>query len=155
MVIGECPSCKILQQVIIKMQEKLEKEQECKSCEILKVELENERFEKRQLLNKIAFPPEEKKLEINEKELKPIYPRHTPWSVQQALLEKEDREKAKILAELAALDKQGDAKKTTEELEEELLFAKDTPRAQSGGIVAQVEPLSEKDFEEVDASKVS
>jgi hypothetical protein len=142
---GTCQTCEVLKSELQQYREWHEKP--CNSCEILKVELENERLEKRKLLDKLLFPPEPKPSLDLEKEYKPVLPRHTPWSIRQAMLEREDKEKAKVLAEFEAINKQV---KPIEELEKELLVAKDVPRSESGGAVAQVEPLTEKDFEEVE-----
>jgi hypothetical protein len=124
----------------------------CSSCEILKVELENERLEKRKLLDKLLFPPEPKPDLNLETEYKPVLPRHTPWSIRQAMLEREDRERAKVLAEFAAMERNANPVKPVSELEKELLTTNDVPRGESGGVIAQVEPLTEEDFEEVNAS---
>jgi hypothetical protein len=79
--------------------------------------LEQERYEKKQLLELIIKRNEpEKEAEI-QKELKPINPKYVPWRIQQQMLEEEDRQKARILREST---KQNERIKT-DDLEKELL----------------------------------
>ena len=95
-------------------------ELECKNCEVLRELLVEERFEKKQLLNRIIELTTNKPVEEREKaaavEFKPIGSKHVSWKIKQALLEDEDRAKARLMQELK-LDKS----MTTEELEKELL----------------------------------
>lgn len=86
----------------------------CESCEILKRQLEIVNEQTRHLLDRMLEKKEEKEPIIPQEAYKPIMPRHTPWAVRQAMLEQEDRERARIL--------QGnmDAQKSISDLESEL-----------------------------------
>lgn len=68
----------------------------CESCEVLKVELANERLEKQKLLDHILKPAESNYVPGNDdkKVPTPIMPRHIPWKVAQAKLEADDRKEA-------------------------------------------------------------
>lgn len=63
----------------------------CPNCEYLKLIIEKEKLEKMDLVDKLIAIPEVTHEEI--KEHKPIMPNFTPWRVQKAMLEKEDRER--------------------------------------------------------------
>ncbi len=76
----------------------------CKSCEILKQQLEIANYEKKQLLDSIVNslrPREETAKEIN---YEAVRPKMTAWKVQRQMLEAEDRERARILREQNKLD---------------------------------------------------
>jgi hypothetical protein len=85
----------------------------CKSCETLKGQLENINFEKDKLLSRILERPN---VEI------PTQPERTitvptgniPWAVRRQMLEREDREKARLMRDAPV------AKISTEDLEKEL-----------------------------------
>lgn len=65
----------------------------CDSCDILKVELAQERREKERLLNHILQPQVENTAREPEKP-EPIIPKHVPWRVKQQELEAKDRAEA-------------------------------------------------------------
>lgn len=70
----------------------------CESCETLRTQLEIANYEKSQLLSKILQEPPVSK----ETPTTPIMinrPRNVPWRVRQQMLEKEDREKARLIRE--------------------------------------------------------
>jgi hypothetical protein len=68
----------------------------CQSCETLKTQLEIANYEKSQLLGKLLKEPEK---ESERTEAPPMnhVPRVVPWQVRRQMLEREDREKAKLL----------------------------------------------------------
>lgn len=68
-------------------------ERQCKSCEVLQRELENERREKQQLIKKLLFP-EPNVTPEPETEFKPVVSTHIPWSVTRQRLESADRAEA-------------------------------------------------------------
>lgn len=86
----------------------------CESCEVLKIALERSNLEKDRLMERLFqnnLPSDitnQKPQEIP----KPIMPRNIPWHVRQQILEREDREKARLMREAPKSD--------TEELEREL-----------------------------------
>lgn len=99
-------------------------EDKCETCEVLKVELEAQRFNNRELLRTIIeMNLPEKVVQVSNEETKPITPKHIPWAVKKAALENEDRATAKILRERAEQTKKDKVEeaKTTEQLEKELL----------------------------------
>lgn len=103
----------------------------CEVCEVLKKQLEIEQVEKRRLLDALLVKPEQPKLEeVDYKDYKPVLPRHTPWSIQQAMFEKADREKAAQIK--ADLDRKSGTI-SVEELEAELLEVAKNNAAESGG----------------------
>lgn len=72
----------------------------CETCEVLKIQLELERQEKKELLNLVIEQHKPTKEETKPPaELKPIMTRPIPWKVRQQALEAEDRVKAKIIKE--------------------------------------------------------
>lgn len=80
---------------------------ECKTCEVLRWQLEEVTKEKQELLNSIMHPPQ---VTENRPTPEPITTRkNIPWSVRQQMLEAEDRAKARLM------------KEKTEELEKEVL----------------------------------
>ena len=143
----KCKSCELLEKELEYFKERLREIEykECESCGILKTQIEIEQFEKRELLNKTLFKPEPSVPQVREEEFKPVMPRHTPWSIRQRILENEDREKARILKELA---EQEQPIKTVIELEKELLVAKDVS-SNSGGATFNKEELTEEEFEKI------
>ena len=69
----------------------------CESCEVLKVELANERREKQMLLQHVLSPASNEptvQTTDDKRVPTPIMPRHTPWKVVQAKLEADDRKEA-------------------------------------------------------------
>ncbi len=86
----------------------------CQSCETLKQQLEFSNYEKTQLLNKLLKEPEAPPVTEAPQVTRP---RMVPWNVRRQMLEREDREKAKLLrnapkpdavADVAALEKELD-----------------------------------------------
>lgn len=65
----------------------------CEACDVLKVELAQERLEKQRLLNHILHPKAEEEPVISN-DTQPIVPRHVPWRVKQQELETKDRAEA-------------------------------------------------------------
>jgi len=65
----------------------------CKSCDILREELAQERKEKRALLDRFVFKEVPQSAIINDTP-QPITSRVVPWKIQRELLEAEDRAKA-------------------------------------------------------------
>ena len=68
----------------------------CLSCETLKQQLEIANYEKGQLLNKLLKEPDKEPERSEAPEMKHI-PRVVPWQVRRQILEREDREKARLL----------------------------------------------------------
>lgn len=68
----------------------------CESCEVLKVELANERMEKQKLLDHILKPADNDTTPLNDDKRvpTPIMPRHVPWKVVQQRLEADDRKES-------------------------------------------------------------
>jgi hypothetical protein len=95
-----CPDCK----------EERENSKVCSSCEILKQQLESVNYEKNRLLDRIMEKPIP---EVVSKPMEPTRPVNIPWNIRRQMLESEDREKAKLLA-------QAPKPISTEELEKEL-----------------------------------
>jgi hypothetical protein len=86
-------------------------ERECKSCEVLKQQLEAANHDKERLLNMILdknTPREEPAFTDGPQ---PVRPKHIPMSVRRQMLEQEDRQRARISEE---------KKKEIEDLEKEL-----------------------------------
>jgi hypothetical protein len=72
----------------------------CQACEILKVELSNERREKEILLQHLLTPRPTEPERTTAPELQvPISRKHIPWKMRQQMLEEDDRKKAQVLAE--------------------------------------------------------
>jgi hypothetical protein len=88
----------------------------CETCEFLKIELEKERAEKKELLAAILAQLQVKEPERLEGPIPEAVPgRYIPWILRRQQLEAADREQArKLKLEL-------DSQKTTEELEREVL----------------------------------
>lgn len=100
-----CPDCR----------DEYEESKVCNSCEILKSQLTIINAEKATLLAKLIEKPTEEVVQRPNEESKPI-PQMLPWRVRQQMLEREDREKAKLLKDAPKPTKP----QTTEELEREL-----------------------------------
>lgn len=81
----------------------------CQSCEALKTQLEFQNL----LIKELTRRPEPESNASTEN-LKPIVPKHIPWAVRRAQLEKEDRE----LASRLRMEKQREV--TADNLDEEL-----------------------------------
>jgi hypothetical protein len=84
----------------------------CKSCEVLKQQLEISNGEKAQLLDQLLNITKPKVYESITHEVDPIRPKVIPWHVRQKMLEQQSKENA------AAMER---VKKANEELEKEVL----------------------------------
>ena len=93
----------------------------CKSCETLKAQLEVVNYEKTQLLAKILKEPDLPKEEPPAPKIS--IPRTLPWAVRRQMLEKEDREKARLMREAPK-------PVSTEDLEKELDIAAEAREGQ-------------------------
>lgn len=100
-----CPECR----------EEREREIVCPSCEILKVQVEKLTYDNEKLLNRILEKPE---IEPEKPRVEITPPRNIPWNVRRQILEKEDREKARLMRDAPKPDKI-----STEDLEKELDIA--------------------------------
>lgn len=104
-----------------------QEEKICQSCETLKQQLEIANYEKQQLLNRIiekpAPEPEKQPIEVTR-------PKMIPWNVRKQMLEREDREKAKLMKNAPKPDAE---KADVAELEKELDIASAEREAQSAG----------------------
>lgn len=91
----------------------------CNTCEVLKLEIERLRLENGKLLDRILEKPNDERYIQRNKEENLVAPaRNIPWTVRRQMLEREDREKAKLM---------NDAPKpntSIEDLEKELGVAK-------------------------------
>lgn len=68
-------------------------ERQCKSCEVLQRELENERREKQQLIKKLLFPENNAAVGTQE-DFKPIMRTAVPWGARRQQYEVADRAEA-------------------------------------------------------------
>lgn len=103
-------------------------ERVCKTCEVLKFEVDRLRSENERLLNRIL----EKPVQEIERTVAPepvSTPRVSLWSVKKQMLEAEDRAKAQILKKAAKPDNQ--SVDGMNELESELLNAQINREAES------------------------
>lgn len=101
-------------------------EQICKSCETLRQQLEIANYEKNELLHKLLKDPEP--IPVQNEPVKITRPRMLPWNVRRQILEKEDREKAKLMrtAPKPISEVKDDTERiSTEELEKELEIVED------------------------------
>lgn len=78
-----------------------EESEVCKSCEVLKVQLERANYEREMLMNKLLMPTAAAEPLKLTPVTKPNTSRHIPFNVRRQILESEDREKARILREHA------------------------------------------------------
>jgi len=102
-------------------QEEREDSKVCESCETLRRQLEISNFDKNKLLDRLLEKPgPESKPELREV----TRPQSIPWAIRRQMLEREDREKAKLMA-------QAPQPIPTEELEKELDVAAATREAES------------------------
>lgn len=101
----------------------------CYSCETLRIQLEIANNEKKQLLSKLIDKPIEP---LVERSAEIPISKNIPWNVRRQMLEAEDRQKARIIAE------KNREMKSTEELEKEIgiteLEEKDAIRQSDGKI---------------------
>lgn len=77
----------------------------CPFCEELKQILNQERQEKRKLLDFIIDSEKEVPKELP-KEIQPIQPKMIPWRIRREMLEAEDRKQAQLMRETEALEKE-------------------------------------------------
>jgi hypothetical protein len=96
-----CPHCK----------EEQEYARTCFSCETLRTQIEISRIENKRLLDRILEKPTVETPSLQPME--PTRPLNIPWNVRRQMLESEDREKARLMA-------QAPKPISTEELEKEL-----------------------------------
>jgi len=99
---------------LLEQQDKLH----CNTCEVLQHELELLRLERDRLLSKLLDPPVIQEAKSSES-FKPIQTGRMPWAVRKQMLESESREAAKLLGRKEI------ELKTTDELEKEILEAKE------------------------------
>lgn len=92
----------------------------CKTCEVLRIQLEESNQERRDLLRRLLYKEPAEPLPQKEVELTPITPQFVPWRVRQQMLEVEDAKKAELLKEKKK-EIDGLRKKNIDELEKELL----------------------------------
>jgi len=95
-----------------------EEETICKSCETLKGQLEIANYEKERLLNKLLTTEKEPE-RTTAPEPQAVRPKMVPWNVRRQMLEREDREKAKLLKNAPKPDSEIQ-KEDIAELEKEL-----------------------------------
>lgn len=98
-----CPHCK----------EELEYARVCLSCETLRAQLEISRLETKRLLDRILEKPEP---ETPRAPMEISVPKNIPWNVRRQMLEREDRERAKLM-------KAAPKPESVEDLEKELDLA--------------------------------
>lgn len=97
--------------------------EECKSCEVLKQQLEMVNQEKRDLLDTLLGVVNPKVVDQPSVVLQPIAPKAMLWRQRRAMLEEQDRETAKKMRDdplRGKSDNQGQVSKEIEQLEKEL-----------------------------------
>ena len=99
---------------LYKILEKRYTVERCRTCEVLERQLELERYEKRQLLERIINPTVPTVIE-KEPARVTIPTGNMPWKTRQRLLEQEDRERARLMAQ-AARDNAVDIKDLEKEM---------------------------------------
>ena len=104
-------------------------EKVCQSCETLKQQLEIANYEKGQLLNRLLKEPE-KIPEVTEAPPMKVMPRVVPWQVRRQMLEKEDREKARLLKNAPKPTAVETKVQTEEEKKETELFEQELKNAE-------------------------
>lgn len=103
----------------------------CESCETLKVQVEQLRYDNDKLLDRMLEKPSAPTQIIIPDNITPIKTRqHIPWRVRQQTLEAEDRQKAKLMRD-APKPEPVSAETTTEELEQEVLNAERAREAEA------------------------
>jgi len=83
-----------------------EHKQVCESCETLKMQLSLSNQREKELLSLLVQKNQPQPEPIQATDMKPISPRTVPWRVRREMLEEEDRNKARVLAEQARLEKE-------------------------------------------------
>jgi hypothetical protein len=91
----------------------------CESCETLKMQLSLANQREKELLQLLVYKQQPLPELVASSDIKPVMPKAIPWRVKQQMLEEQDRERAKVLAEQAKLEKEilkeyKDAPRTTE-----------------------------------------
>lgn len=94
-------------------------EKECRNCDVLRQLLEVEKFENKQLLERLLHVPEVER-KVNEEVFKPIHTSPISLRVRREMLENEDRVKARLMKE------KEEEMKSIDVLENELLKKEDT-----------------------------
>ena len=84
----------------------------CETCEVLRESLHRSEVERKELLHRLLDKDKVEPPQIEEKDIVPIQPQHTPWRVRQQMLEAEDRKKAQLLR-----DRSTEIEKLEKELE--------------------------------------
>lgn len=95
----------------------------CKSCEVVKHQLEIANYEKKQLLEAILDGAKPRaSYQQKPVEYEPLKPKSIPWQVRKQMLEAEDRERAKLMSKQKTEEVRIDNDLTNEirEMEEEL-----------------------------------
>lgn len=70
----------------------------CESCETLKIQVEQLRYDNERLVNRVLEKPEPiREPSLPSGDMKPIGNKFTSWRMRQQMLEAEDRQRAKIL----------------------------------------------------------
>lgn len=100
----------------------------CQSCETLKQQLEIANYEKQQILTKLLKEPTP---EPTTPPVEITRPRALPWNIRRQLMEREDRERARLLRNAPKPISENNEKISTEELEKELGVAEQSREAQS------------------------
>lgn len=110
-----------------------EEEKPCESCETLKQQLEIANYEKEKLLNRIMEKPEPERTTAPEPQA--VRPKMVPWHVRRQMLEREDRERARLMREAPKTDKEiaETAKTDVAELEKEMDIASAEREKQTAG----------------------
>jgi len=102
-----CEHCRMMDE---EAYEKIEDASVCQSCEYLRLLLEQEKAEKKRLLDEILKSQEQVEYHHKQEDMKPLGKRYMPWGVVRQTLENRHRKQAQEQAKV----------QTTEELEEEL-----------------------------------
>jgi|SRR6185295_4826251 len=107
---------------------RLEKQENkiCSSCETLKLELEAERYNNRQLLDSVLKHLNPEPVVAPVVEEKQYVPRAVSWRVKKEMLEAEDRRAAQVMKQKKS--EIYESSKSTEQLEKELLGEDDASK---------------------------
>lgn len=104
----------------------------CSSCETLKIALERANFEKDKLLSRLLEKPDDRPPVFRD-EPQQVVPRNVPWNIRRQMLEREDREKARIMREAPKPNINPNSGEI-EEFEKELRDAESNRSQSSSGI---------------------
>jgi hypothetical protein len=113
----------------IEIRATLTENEKCDSCETLKAQLEIANYEKKQLLDRLLTKPEEP-VQPARNETPMLVPRSVPWNMRRQMLEREDREKARLERNAPKPDSEV-VKEETAKFEQELKDATDRREKQS------------------------